>query len=404
MSFQQGLSGLNAAAKNLDAIGNNVANSNTVGYKQARAEFADVFASVNGGGAQIGIGAAVVAVKQQFNQGNIITTSNPLDMAVKGAGFFRMSQNGAISYTRNGQFALDKDGYIVSNAGARLTGFPVDSQGKIVNSTVRELKMNLGSIDPRATNSVSVGANLDAGATPISAAFDAADPTTFNSSTAITVYDEPGNAHTLTMYMAKDPAPATDQWKLYAAIDGTKIGNTAIGTLKFSAGGVLQSGSPMNVTLTGLGSVAGTVAFPIAFDSCTQFGAPFGINQMSQDGYATGRLNGFAVDDTGAILGRYTNGQSRVLGEIVLSNFTNPQGLLALGDGQFSETSTSGPPLTGQPGSGSLGAVQSGALEESNVDLTEELVNMITAQRAYQANAQTIRTQDQLLQTIVNLR
>lgn len=406
MSFQQGLSGLNIAAKNLDAIGNNVANASTVGYKAARAEFADVFASslAAGAGVQIGIGAQVAAVRQQFSQGNIVTTSNPMDVAINGTGFFRLSTNGTVSYSRNGQFSLDRDGYIVTNGGARLTGYPADPNGQIVASTPIDLQVSLANIAPRATTTARVAINLDSRESVPAAAFAIADPTSYNSSTAMTVYDSQGNAHTLTLYFRKS---AANTWDVYGAADGALLnGGVALGTMTFGGNGLLAGNVTMNASIPLANGAATPLAFPITFPASdmTQFGVNFSVSQLQQDGFTTGRLAGFAIGSDGVILGRYTNGQTRAQGQIVLANFVNPQGLVALGGNEWAETSESGQPLVAAPGSGNLGSLQSGALEEANVDLTEELVKMITAQRVYQANAQTIRTQDQVMQTIVNLR
>lgn len=406
MSFQQGLSGLNIAAKNLDAIGNNVANASTVGYKAARAEFADVFANslAGGAGVQIGIGAQVAAVRQQFSQGNIVTTSNPMDVAINGSGFYRLSTNGTITYARNGQFSLDRDGYIVTNSGARLTGYPADPNGQIVASTPIDLQVSLANIAPRATADARVAINLDSRENVPAAAFSIADPTSYNSSTAMTVYDSQGNAHTLTLYFRKS---AANTWDVYGAADGAVLnGGAALGTMTFGGNGLLAGNVTMNASIPLTNGAASPLAFPITFPvgDMTQFGVNFSVSQLQQDGFTTGRLAGFAIGDDGVILGRYTNGQTRAQGQIVLANFVNPQGLAALGGNEWAETSESGQPLVATPGSGNLGTLQSGALEEANVDLTEELVKMITAQRVYQANAQTIRTQDQVMQTIVNLR
>jgi flagellar hook protein FlgE len=406
MSFQQGLSGLNIAAKNLDAIGNNIANASTVGYKSARAEFADVFAAslAGGGGTQVGIGAKVAAVRQQFTQGNIATTSNPLDVAINGSGFFRLSTNGTISYSRNGQFALDKDGYMVASNGARLTGYPADVNGQIVASTPIDLQVSLANIAPRATTTASLALNLDSRATAPTAAFNLANPSSYNSSTAMTVYDSQGNSHTLTTYYVKT---ASNTWNVYGAADGAILnGGAALGSLTFSAGGTLAADVTMNTSIPLTNGATTPLVVPLTFPASdmSQFGVDFAVNQISQDGYTTGTLAGFAIGNDGTILGRYTNGQSRAQGQIVLANFVNAQGLVALGNNQWAESADSGQALVAAPGAGTLGVLQSGALEDANVDLTAELVNMITAQRVYQANAQTIRTQDQIQQTLVNLR
>ncbi len=412
MSFQQGLSGLNNAAKNLDIIGNNVANANTVGFKGSRAVFADVYAnSLSGAGTgQVGIGTKVTTVQQQFTQGNITVTDSPLDIAINGQGFFRMAQNGTITYSRNGQFQLDSSGYIVNGDRLQLTGYPVDPLGNIVPSAPVPLQISSADIAPNATAAFNTSLNLDGRAPTIAAAFVPSDPTTYTSSTAGTVYDTLGNPHIFTMHFVKNATPR--QWNLYATVDGTAATNVNLGagagapvTLDFDNTGALTTGMPFaGVQLTVTGGAVTPLVLDLDLTGSTQYGAGFSVNTMTQDGFTSGRLTGFNVGEDGTILGSYSNGQSKQLGQVVLANFANPQGLHALGSNQWEETTDSGLPIVGAPGSSSLGVLQSAAVEDSNIDLTEELVSMITAQRVYQANAQSIKTQDQVLQTLVNLR
>ena len=424
MSFQQGLSGLNAASKQLEVIGNNVANANTVGFKQSRAEFADVFANslTGGGGTQIGIGTSLSTVAQQFTQGNVTGTSNSLDIAINGGGFFRMSNNGAVTYSRNGQFKMDKDGYIVDAASKRLTGYAADSAGALQKGAPVDLKINTSDLQPQATTKIVGLVNFDSRkAAPAITPFDPTDPTTYNDSTAVTVFDSLGNSHTLQSFFVKDALP--NVWKVFTTADGisTTTLPTPTATLTFPATGTGLSptsvpASPTPVTFAPLNppvppatvptvpTGAAAVALTMDYSGSTQFGSNFSINSLSQDGYTSGRLAGFNTGADGTIVGRYSNGQSRTLGQVVLASFSNPNGLQSLGGNAWSESSTSGAPLVGVPGSGTLGVMQSSAVEDSNTDLTAELVNMITAQRYYQANAQTIKTQDQVLQTLVNLR
>lgn len=663
MSFQQGLSGLNISSRALDAIGNNVANANTVGYKSAQAQFADVYAASLGGGGtgQIGIGASVGRVAQQFSQGNVTATNNPLDLAVNGNGMFRLSNNGVVSYTRNGQYQVDKDGYIVNGSGLRLTGYAADATGTIVPGNFADLQLVTTNIAPAPTTASQVQLNLDSRAVPPAAmrsgqltsvgqpgtlmitggnntltltvdglaasvdippktdstggvvAYDNAaelaaavetainthptfagakalvdvdlnssgqivissrsvgtlgsqgqgstvavtggdgaenllgvvapaplptgvagtdnfDPKKTNSytgSTAQTVYDSLGNPHNLTMYFCKTSATnsSTTTWQVYTAVDGNFTGpttttstysiapafptagvaaGTAIGivingvttevplitggaypdaaamqadlqasidamypvgarpTVSVSGGNVVIASSgnslaivdgatapvgtvdtlfgaaavaaavssastvttpaPTNMTFSNTGVLTGPLAttplriispvttgaepldFTLDFDGTSQYGVSFGVNQLLQDGYTSGRLSGLSVSADGIIQGRYSNGKSRNMGQLVLANFNNPNGLQSLGGNQWAETVESGQPIPGTPGQGSLGVIQSASVEEANVDLTAELVAMITQQRVYQANAQTIKTQDQVLSTLVNLR
>jgi flagellar hook protein FlgE len=421
MAFQQGLSGLNAASKSLDVIGNNIANSNTVGFKASQAQFADVYANslLGGSGNAIGIGTQIATVAQQFSQGNVSSTNNPLDIAINGNGFYRLSDNGVISYSRNGQFQLDNQGFIVNAQGLRLTGYSADANGVIIPSNPGDLRIDTADIAPQTTTTMDATLNLDSRlAVPVTTPFNANDPTSYNNSTSVTLYDTLGNPHLLSLFFVKTAAP--NGWSTFATVDGTATTNIDLGAgagnaagLTFSTSGVLTTAMPLNASInlaqvaTDLGLVNGAATplnFAIDFRGTTQFGAKFGVSSLSQDGYTSGRLAALGVSDDGVIQGRYSNGQSRNIGQIVLASFNNAQGLKPLGDNQWSESSDSGPAAVGAPTTGSLGTLQAAAVEESNVDLTAELVNMITMQRAYQANAQTIKTQDSLLQTLVNLR
>ena len=445
MGFQQGLSGLNAASKSLDVIGNNISNANTVGFKSAQAQFADVYAnSLSGaGGNGVGIGVKVAGVVQQFTQGNVTSTNNPLDIAINGSGFFRMSNNGSISYTRNGQFQLDKNGFLVNSQGLNLTGYIADVNGVLSTGSAVPLNINTTDIAPKQTDKVNAVINLDsraaipgsvAGVPPaLTVPFLITDPTTYNNATSVSIFDSLGNSHVLqTYYVRVDPAlrpvpvtvPATtSQWDVFASVDGVQITKpasppapvNAMGTLNFNAFGQLNGTIPVIAT----DPKAITIAVPvtsgavtpisnpdITFDltGTTQFGSSFSVNALKQDGFTSGKLTKFNTGKDGTIVGSYTNGKTSVLGQVALANFTNPNGLQSTGDNQWVETSSSGTSLVGAPTTGSFGALTSSATEDSNTDLTGDLVNLITAQRIYQANAQTIKAQDQVLQTLVNLR
>ena len=420
MSFQQGLSGLDASSKNLEVIGNNVANANTVGAKSGRAEFADMYANaLNGTGAgQIGIGVRLAAVAQQFSQGNITSTDNPLDLALNGPGFFQVTDGtNAPQYTRNGQFKVDRNGYIVNDQSLRLMGYPADASGAIQAGQAVALQMPTAGITPAATTQIAMELNLDARSqvtVPAAGApIDFNDPSTYNNATSVTVYDAKGQDVALTYYFQK---AATDTWNVYVTANGTPIatagGNPAASTtITFPPNGGTPT-APVGTVALNIPSVtnaAGAISVPIPnvalnVSGATQYGSDFGVTNLSQDGYAAGQLIGVQFEADGVITARYSNGQSKPAGQVELANFRSPQGLQAMGGNAWTRTAASGDPIVGVPGSGNLGALQAGALEESNVDLTAELVNMITAQRVYQANAQTIKTQDQILQTIVNLR
>ncbi len=431
MSFQQGLSGLNATSKNLEIIGNNVANANTFGAKASRAEFADMYATaMNGSGANsIGIGVNLASVAQQFTQGNLTTTESPLDLAINGAGFFQVSDGKSPTmYSRNGQFKIDKDGFIINNQKQKLMGYPADGQGIIQPGTATPLQLPTAGIAPNGTGKITMELNLDSRAKATANAsaakkIDFTDPKTYNNATSVTVYDDKGQDVALTYYFQKaDPATAPDTWRVFITANGVPLSGTAAApdesfTVKFSPNG----GSPVftpapvapatrptiNVPASTNGSGAPTLpitGIELDLGGMTQFGANFGVTRLAQDGYAPGALSGITIEDNGIIMARYSNGQSKPAGQIEIANFRNVQGLMPLGGNTWTRSFASGDPVVGVPGDGNLGALRAGTLEESNVDLTGELVNMITAQRIYQANAQSIKTMDQVMQTLVNLK
>ena len=418
MSFQQGLSGLNAASKNLEVIGNNVANANTIGAKASRAEFADMYANAIGGSTSIGIGVNLNAVTQQFTQGNITSTENPLDVAINGNGFFQVSNGSQTLYTRNGQFQADKNGNITNNAGLKLIGYPANAQGVIQPGAAVPLQLPTSGVQPQATGQNAIELNLDARKAvtvqPSAPLIDFANANTYNDATSVTVFDAKGQDVALTYYFQKT---ATDTWNVFATANGTSVSVDGAGnplpvtTINFPPNG----GTPtapltsvnVNIPTTTNAAGAATLAIPgVALDitGATQFGSPFGVTSMTQNGYAAGQLSGLSIEKNGVVTATYSNGQSKPAGQIELATFRNTQGLSPLGGNVWARSFASGDPTVGASGTANFGALQAGALEESNTDLTGELVNMITAQRIYQANAQTIKTQDQVLQTLVNLR
>ena len=425
MGFQQGLSGLNATSKSLEVIGNNIANANTYGAKVARAEFGDMYASAlsGAGTSNIGIGVNLNAVAQQFTQGNISTTGNSMDLAINGAGFFQLSDGaGPPQYTRNGQFKVDRDGYIVNNDKLKLMGYPADGSGAIQPGLAQPLKLPTAGIDPSATSDVTMEFNLDsragvtwpgAGATP---QIDFTNPKTYNNATSLTVYDVKGQPVAMTYYFQKT---ATDQWNVYATANGTPVNGTAAapepitstpidfqpdGSGPITAVGALPISIAGPITTSSGAEIVTPLDFTLSLAGATQYGTTFGVTDLKQDGYAPGQLTSVTVEEDGIITARYSNGQSKPAGQLELATFRNPQGLQALGGNTWANTHASGDPVVGVPSQGSMGVLQAGALEESNIDLTGELVSMITAQRIYQANAQTIKTEDQVMQTLVNLR
>lgn len=437
MAFQTSLSGLAAAQSNLGVTGNNIANSSTTGFKKSRAEFADVYAASIFGTAStaIGGGVKVSSVAQQHLQGNIEFTDNPLDLAVSGEGFFRLDDNGTTTFSRAGMFKVDKEGDLVNSTGQRLTGYQADATGNITGS-LGLLNISTANISPSATGAlvapsgVVASMNLDSNAAiptgTMLATTTTPTPDMYNNSTSLTSYDTLGNPILTTMYFGKS---APNVWNVHTVMSYTDAAGTVTQEVLVPQGGVFpaqitfsNTGAVAGVTPAfagnildynamgaGAGSIAGaTGAAPLDFEidvsAATQFGGGFAVNSLVQDGFASGQLSGIDIGDTGVVFARYSNGQSRPLGQVALANFANPQGLQPLGDTIWAETFDSGQPLVGQPGTSSLGLIQSGALESSNVDISKELVNMIVAQRDFQANAKMISTEDQITQAIINIR
>ncbi|MCF6282107.1 MAG: flagellar hook protein FlgE [Candidatus Polarisedimenticolaceae bacterium] len=423
MPFRVALSGLDAASTDLEVTGHNIANSSTTGFKQSRAEFADIYANSiqDVSATTAGRGVRVVRVAQQFSQGGIDFTANNLDLAINGEGFFIMADSsGNTSYTRAGAFGSDRDGYVVNHAGDRLQVFaPIGTTGSFNTGTTTALQLPSLSGPPSPTTSVVAALNLDSAETVPTIAFSATNANSYNHSTSTTIYDSQGGAHTQTMYFRKI---APNSWEAYTAVDGSFVPFTAavVGppavpavnavVMNFdNAGVIIPSSGDINATggvTLQPHAIAGVDPITLSFDysSSTQFGGSFDVNELSQDGFSSGRLSGIDIDGTGVVFARFTNGQSTALGKVAMARFSNPQGMRQLGDTSWAETFTSGDPAIGEAGTSSFGLMQSGALESSNVDIAEQLVNLITAQRNFQANAQVITTADTVTQTIINLR
>ena len=517
--FQQGLSGLNAAAKSLDVIGNNIANASTVGFKSSQAQFADLYAnSLNGlSGNNPGIGVTTSKIAQQFTQGNIETSNNPLDVSINGGGFFRQVVNGAVQYSRNGQFHEDNKHTLVNAQGAQLTGYLSNTAGVIQLGAPVPLTLDKSDLKPVQTTEANFQLNLSsAEKVPAKNPFNANDPETYNKQTVLNVYDSLGTSHIMTTYYVKT---AANTWDVYAGADNKEVVsagvaasvntneaaiaardlytaavrlapadpaavgiaafnyasaardamveaanvapanasaeqveaiNTAFqkldpsgsgtilnmtpdqinqkladavlvpavkaGTLVFDKNGSLNTGAmalmdppqtlPFSINLPIFPDTGAQAPMTVTttFDKTTQYGSITNDLGSSQNGYSAGSWQRYAIDENGIILGQYSNGKSRAMGQIAMANFASVDGLTPLGNNAWAESSNSGPPQVGVPNAGSMGSLRASSVETSNVDLTAELVNMITAQRVYQANAQTIKTQDGIMQTIVNLR
>ncbi|HWL29153.1 MAG TPA: flagellar hook protein FlgE [Burkholderiaceae bacterium] len=404
MGFGQGLSGLNAASQSLDVIGNNIANSGTVGFKSGTATFADVYAN-----SRVGLGTSVASINQRFTIGTISGTGNQFDMAIDGArGMFRVVEpSGAVLYSRNGQFAADKDNYIINAQGQRLTGYINGS------TTPSPIMVPVGNIEPSPTELLTFKSNFDGNEPAIDNTTTPFSPTNSDSYThyyPVTVYDSLGNKHQLDQYFVKRQSATAGQseWNVYYRSAGLTVtpADADLTTLTFDdAGRLLTTPATVdvNIDVTGGASPAAAIAMKVNYADSTQFAGPFSPN-FTQDGYPTGEYASMSVAADGSIVASYTNGETKSVGTLVLAHFNNLQGLQPVGGNAWAETGSSGQPILGVPGQNGMAQIKGQAVEESNVDMSQELVNMIIAQRTYQANAQTIKTQDQVLQTLINLR
>lgn len=408
MSFSQALSGLNAQQTKLAVTGNNIANSQTVGFKGSNVQFADVYAQ------QVGLGTRVSATMQNFTQGNIESSGRSLDLAIAGEGFFRFQlPNGDIGYSRNGQLNLTADGRLVNSQGAQIMGYPADDEGNVqAGGDVEPLNVPAGDLEAKATDAASISLNLDAGVEALNPGdFDADSVSTYNYSTNATIYDSQGNARNLTLYFIKDVGEVNN-WEIRGRVSGGPDGaeeynDIDLGTLEFNQDGTLAADNSTDLALNTEEFAAGAqfeaLNIDFNFNGTTQFSNNSTVNNIEQTGYTSGVLVGTTIEEDGTVMMNYSNEQSRAAGQIAMVSFRNPEGLNPSGDNLWSATASSGPELVGAPGTGQRGLIQASAIETSNVDMARELVDMIVAQRAYQANSQTISTQDELLQTIINI-
>lgn len=438
MIFDTAISGLQAATNNLDVIGNNIANSSTIGFKGSRANFGDIYSSsgLGSGGTSIGAGVILTKVQQSFASGTLTNSSNSLDLAVNGSGFFILTNpGGGEVYTRAGQFGLNDNSYITNSNGQYLTGLLADGKGNITG-TSGKIQINTANISPQASTLVSSGVNLNSQSTAPAVDWvggPTPESNSYNNTTSMTVYDSLGNSHVLSMSFIKGntaqtagqpnattPPGTENQWYVAFQIDNQNVpanagsGNTNnLYQVQFNSdGSFLGVSSPGGAALAGdliplslnLNNGATPLSLNIDLSNSTQFGSPFSVQSISSDGYTTGSLSRLSINDFGLIMGIYTNGESMAMGQIQLANFSDPTGLENVGNVCWSQSGASGQPLVGTAKTGSLGAIRSGMLEESNVDLTSSLVDLIGAQRDFQANAQSIRAGDAITQTIINMR
>ncbi|WP_414447247.1 flagellar hook protein FlgE [Burkholderia sp. 22PA0099] len=414
MGYQQGLSGLQGASNHLNVIGNNIANANTVGFKAAVAQFSDVYANSVSTAVSNGIGAGtqLAEVVQVFRQGSLTSSQNPLDIAISGNGFFQVSNHGTTTYTRDGQFHADARGNIVNSAGANLMGYGVNADGSIDTASLRALTAPQGNIAPKATTAITGQFNLSqTDKTQTHTPFNTTDSTTYTLRQPVQAHDSLGNQQNVNLYFVKSATAGT--WNVYAGADGTPPAN--LGTLTFNASGKLTGSTDaggaatgsigkFSLSLTNTTGAATPQAIALDLSSSTQFStSKSASSNLVADGYATGSLTSYSVGVDGSVSGIYSNGKTMTLGQVVVVNFNNPGGLTSIGGNQYIQTAASGVPQIGVAGTTRHGALKGGTTEASTTDLTGELVNLITAQRDYQANAQTIKTQRTVDQTLINL-
>jgi flagellar hook protein FlgE len=442
MSFNIALSGLAAAQKDLDTTANNIANVNTTGFKESRAEFADVYAGsiFSPGRTKVGDGVTTSQVAQQFSQGALKFTQNSLDMAITGDGFFAMTPDLAsrdMTFTRSGAFKLSKDNFIVDNNGNLLQGYPVDpatgSASSVSLSTTKPIQIPSTAGAPRSTSNVYLTMNLNSTLTAPSggwATFNPTDKSTYNtgSTTSTTVYDSLGEPHVLSFYFRRTATATDNDWEVYAVFDDKTAAPPAAGsyfgpvTLDFDANGIpvsptstslpdlvipsaslnttdyLTNGAQFTSNLTvNFSNEAGT-NFP------TQYASKFEVGSLNQDGTTVGRLTSIDIDASGKVMASYSNGDQTFLSQVTIVKFANPQGLTQSGNTSWKQSLRSGEALAGEANSGTLGAINSSALENSNVNLTNELVDLIAAQRNFQANSRALEVNSSLQQTVLQIR
>jgi flagellar hook protein FlgE len=419
-SLYIGQNGLSTSSLELGVIGDNIANAGTIGFKSGRASFADLVGeSLVGGGGEFGLGSRLVAVQQILTQGSLATTGISTDLAISGPGLFVVrAPDGGVAYTRNGQFTLDANGFVVDLQGNRVQGFPADATGT-VSGALGDLQPGQATAPPRATTSVTVRANLDSQAVPPALPFDSSDPTnTSNFSATTQVFDSLGKAHDVTTYFRKN---AEGSWEWHSLTDGAGVEGGVAGTDVEINSGVLTfdtNGKLLDATETvdSFFPVGATLPQELAFDfgsSIASGGTGEGISQfaqtsaasfLGQDGFAAGDLAAVAVDPNGNVTGTFTNGQTRVLGQVGLADFPAADQLQRAGNNLLTQTVRSGEPNVGAPATGGRGSLFSGTLEQSNVDVATELVKMIVVQRGFQANSKTVSTADALLAELIQIK
>jgi flagellar hook protein FlgE len=397
MSYSIGLSGLRSTNEQLNVISQNIANVNTAGFKSGRAEFSAVYSGGSAGGVE------VAAISSNFDRdGDVVNTGRSMDLAISGRGFFVLNNGGETAYTRAGSFVRNASNYIETSSGARLQGYPVDANGALLSGVISDLKVGTGTLPAKASSSVEFAANLKADAPAPAIAFDPANikPDMYNYSQSGKVFDSLGSEHVLTQYFVKSNT-ASNEWSAHYFIDGKQADTTATQTLNFDTSGKLIS--PINaVELSKVITGAEPLNIKMSMTNMSQNAASFSLSRNETNGYGAGDLKTIRIDDDGSLYGVYTNGQDKLQGKVILADFANPNGLRQGDNTTWGQSFASGAPNVGLPSSGTLGSLTSGAYEGSNVDLTGELVSLMTAQRNYQANSKTISAAEKMTQVLFN--
>jgi len=411
MSFNLGLSGLNAASADMNVIGNNIANVGTIGFKASRAEFADLYLA-----GKTGSGSYCSNVFQQMNGGNINGTGRNLDLAIDGQGYFIVQNNGEQFYTRAGAFYPDQNGNIINSSGDILQGYALDANGKIKNGTLENLALTTTAMPAHTTTKLSFAVSLDSNSAikhdktnaDNAYKFDPKNEDSFNWLTNTTIYDSQGNAHDMVNYFVKT---ASNNWDVYTLVDGEQLQKAK--SITFDVNGKLdpqtakiELGDWQPKDASGKNNGAAQTPLSIDLTASIQANNKSALSSagVSQDGYKSGLLTNVNVDENGQLFATFNNGQTQIIGQVALATFANEQGLESASGSKWRATIAAGNPAIGAAHSGLSGKISAGALEDSNVDLTAQLVKMIVAQRNYQANAKTIETASTLSQTILNIR
>lgn len=405
MSYSIGLSGLRSTNEQLGVISQNIANVNTSGFKSGRAEFSAIYS----GGAPGGV--EVASVSSNFSRdGDVINTGRSMDLAISGRGFFVLNNGGETSYTRAGSFKRGPTNYIETSNGARLQGYPVDASGALLSGVVADLKVGTGTLPAKASSNINFAANLKSDSAVPATAFDPKNikPDMYNYSQSGVVYDSLGSEHVLSQYFVKKapdpkatPPVGENEWDVHYFIDGAPVKGTPVQALKFDSTGKLTAPTTA-VNISFPLTTADDLNITISLKDMSQNAASFSLNRNETDGYSAGELKKMRIDDDGSLYGVYTNGQDKLQGKVVLADFANPNGLRQGDNTTWSQSYASGTAMIGLPSSGTLGSLTSGAYEGSNVELTGELVSLMTAQRNYQANAKTITAAEQMTKVLFN--